>query len=175
MLFHPKSCGYLRLRSKNPFDRVKLYGNYLTDPGRHDIKTLIAAIREIQSIIDMPSFQKYDAKLTTASVVGCEHYFYDSDDYWECAIRHIGSTLHHQIATCRMGPEDDPEAVVDNELRVHGIKHLRVVDASIIPRTVSGHTNVPTYMIGERGSDFIKMAWLTEEQNVVLKNNDVDE
>lgn len=164
MAFHPKSYGFIRLKSKDPFERVKLYGNYLSDPERHDVRTMIAAIREVQRIVKMPAFRKYDAELVKTPVVGCEHISYDSDDYWECALRHIGHTLHHQIATCRMGPEDDPEAIVDDRLRVHGIGNLRVVDTSVIPMPITAHTNVPTYMIAEKASDLIKSDWLAAEE-----------
>lgn len=68
-------------------------------------------------------------------------------------------TLHHQISTCKMGPSTDMEAVVDHRLRVHGIKNLRVADASIIPVTLSAHTNAPCIMIGERLSDILKDDW----------------
>lgn len=60
-----------------------------------------------------------------------------------------------------MGPPDDPEAVVDPHLRVHGIKNLRVIDASIMPIIPHGNTNAPTIMIAEKGSDLIKQHWLS--------------
>lgn len=92
-------------------------------------------------------------------VPGCEAHEVFSDIYWECALRHLSTTIHHQMGTCKMGPSSDPEAVVDDRLRVHGVESLRVVDASIIPMPVSGHTNVPTYMIAEKASDMIKRDW----------------
>lgn len=157
MLLHPKSKGYLKLRSTNPFDHPKLYGNYLTHP--KDIATIIAAIRYIIKLVDTPPFQKYGAKLHTKKFPNCIQYEFGSDNYWECAMRTITSTLHHQIATCKMGPAWDPDAVVDPELRVYGVNNLRVVDSSVIPRTIVAHTNAPAIMIGEKAADMIKRSW----------------
>ena len=64
-----------------------------------------------------------------------------------------------QSGTCKMGPKSDPYAVVDSELRVHGIRRLRVVDASIMPNIVSGHPNAAIFMIGEKAADLIKKSW----------------
>nr|CAI5856041.1 unnamed protein product [Callosobruchus analis] len=91
--------------------------------------------------------------------ISCERYSFDSDQYWECAIRTIPTSIYHPMGTCRMGPEKDKEAVVDSHLRVYGIKSLRVADMSVAPRTVSGHTVAPAYMIGEKGADIIKKDW----------------
>lgn len=157
MLLHPKSKGSLRLASKNPYKQPKLYGNYLTDS--KDVATTVAAIRYIIKLIDTPPFKKYGATLYKKKYANCAHYDFDSDKYWECAVRTVTSTLHHQIATCKMGPNTDQTAVVDPELRVHGIKSLRVADSSIIPSTIAAHTNAPAIMIGEKAADFIKLTW----------------
>lgn len=90
---------------------------------------------------------------------GCESHTFNSDVYWECAIRHVSSTLYHQIGTCKMGPPNDTKSVVDPELKVIGIKNLRVVDVSIMPTPIAGHTSLPAYMIGEKVADMIKNTW----------------
>ncbi|KAB0791780.1 hypothetical protein PPYR_03580 [Photinus pyralis] len=156
MGLHPKSHGYMRLRSRNPLDPPLFHGNFFTDPDGHDIKTFIAAIREIQRITKTPAFQTYGARQVETPVPGCEAHTFDSDPYWECAVRHITATLHHQIHTCKMGPASDPEAVVDARLRVHGVRRLRVIDTSVIPTTMSAHVSAVGFMIGEKGADLIK-------------------
>jgi choline dehydrogenase len=82
----------------------------------------------------------------------------ESDEALVKAAGDLGSTIFHPVGTCRMG--SDPLAVVDDRLRVHGIEGLRVIDASVMPRITSGNTNAPTYMIAERGAEFI----LTDEK-----------
>jgi choline dehydrogenase len=79
-----------------------------------------------------------------------------SDTELEEAIRHSAGTAYHPVGTCKMG--NDPRAVVDAQLRVHGIGRLRVADASIMPAIVGGNTNAPAIMIGEKASDMILRA-----------------
>lgn len=159
MLLHPKSKGHLELKSRNPFLWPKFYGNYLSDPENLDVKTFISAIREVIELSKTKAFQRYGSKLHTVPVPGCEQLPYDSDTYWECALRHLSSTLHHQVGTCKMGPRTDPDAVVDNRTRVHGVKCLRVVDTSVIPFALSAHTSAPAFMIGEKIAYEIKRKW----------------
>ena len=77
-----------------------------------------------------------------------------SDAELEDWIRENADTIYHPVGTCRMGT--DPQAVVDAQLRVHGVPGLRVVDASVMPRIVSGNTNAPTIMLAERAADFMR-------------------
>lgn len=159
MLVHPKSVGYMRLKSKNPFDYPLFYGNYLTDPEGADLDTMVAAIRHIERLSKTNAFQKYGSTLNKNPVPGCETFGFDSDAYWKCAVRTLSITLHHQVATAKMGPPTDPEAVVDNELRVYGVRNLRVADTSIIPIPLTAHTNAPAIMVGEKAADLIKLTW----------------
>ncbi|KAJ8969894.1 hypothetical protein NQ314_001537 [Rhamnusium bicolor] len=160
MLVHPKSYGYMKLKTKNPYHWPQFYPSYFSDSEKQDIKTLIASIREIQKISSSPSLQRYGATMVQTPIPGCDAHIFDSDDYWECAIRHISPSLCHQVATCKMGPPYDPEAVVDPSLRVYGISNLRVADTSVIPIPLTAHTQQPAYMIGEKASDLIKRDWI---------------
>lgn len=157
MPLHPKSRGYVELKNNNPFSFPKMVGNYLTHP--QDVATFIAAIRHLIELGSSPAFQKIGAKLHRAEYSTCREHEFNSDGYWECAVRTFTATLHHQVASCRMGPHNDPEAVVDPELRVYGIEGLRVVDSSVIPRPIAAHTHAPAVMIGEKAADMIKSTW----------------
>jgi len=77
-----------------------------------------------------------------------------SDEALTAFLREVGTNLHHPVGTCRMG--EDPMAVVDSRLRVHGLEGLRVVDASVMPTVTTGNTNVPSIMIGEKGAAMIR-------------------
>lgn len=103
------------------------------------------------------AFRKFGAKFHTVPFLGCEHLVFRSDEYWECCIRRIGSSLQHQVGTCKMGVDED--AVVDPQLRVYGIKNLRVVDGSIMPEIAASHTNAVIFMIGEKAADMVKQRW----------------
>ncbi|CAH2051925.1 unnamed protein product, partial [Iphiclides podalirius] len=157
MLLHPKSKGHLKLKSKDPFEQPALNGNYLQHP--KDVATIIAAIRHIEKLVGTTPFQKYGATIYKRKFPNCKQFTFGTDAYWECAVRTVTATLHHQIATCKMGPTTDPYAVVDPELRVYGVRNLRVVDSSIIPQTTAAHTNAPAIMIGEKGAHMIKSTW----------------
>lgn len=89
---------------------------------------------------------------------GCKQLDFGDDEYWACVCREISTTLGHFVGTCKMGPRRSG-GVVDERLRVHGIQRLRIVDASVMPTLIAGHTNAPTYMIGEKASDMIKNDW----------------
>lgn len=101
-------------------------------------------------------FKKFNVRPWSRKWYGCEKYVTYSDEYLECLTRSYSATIYHPVGTAKMGPATDPMAVVDPELRVYGVKGLRVIDASIMPKIVSGNTNAPIIMIGEKGADLIK-------------------
>ncbi|XP_014244928.1 glucose dehydrogenase [FAD, quinone]-like [Cimex lectularius] len=157
VLLRPYSRGYLRLRSKNPFHWPLFYPNYYTDP--RDIDAMVDGIKKALEIGLSKPFQKFNSKLIDSKFPGCEHLEYMSDEYWGCCAMHLTTNLHHQVGTCKMGPNNDPDAVVDPQLRVYGVQGLRVVDGSIMPVIPASHTHAVIYMIAEKASDMIKQAW----------------
>ncbi|KAG5672896.1 hypothetical protein PVAND_002984 [Polypedilum vanderplanki] len=154
MVMRPKSKGRIKLRSDNPFDSPAILPNYFSD--RYDIDIAIRGIRRLIELGNTQALQKLNAKFLKTPVPGCKHYEFDSDDYWECYTRHFTLTIYHHCGTAKMGPESDKHAVVDSHLRVYGVKGLRVVDASIMPEIITGHTNAPVIMIAEKAADLIK-------------------
>ncbi|XP_014247172.1 glucose dehydrogenase [FAD, quinone] [Cimex lectularius] len=163
LLLRPKSRGWVKLRSSNPFHYPIVNPNYFHHP--QDIQTLTEGVKLALRVANGKAFKQFRSRLHRIPVPGCQWYPFGSDKYWECAIRHFTMTIYHPVGTCKMGPAHDPEAVVDPRLRVHGLGNLRVIDASIMPTIVSGNTNAPTIMIGEKGADMIKQDWLEHKSN----------
>ncbi len=139
----PESRGHVHIKSPDPSVYPTILANYLTDP--IDQQLAVKQLKLIRNIMRQPAITPYLAE--QPDVFGA------TDEEMLGYARVAGSTLYHVVGPCRMG--HDPTAVVDPQLRVHGIDGLRVVDASIMPRIVSGNTNAPTIMIGEKGADLI--------------------
>ena len=142
---NPESRGWIGLRSADPAAPALIQPNYLQDDA--DCQTTIAGIRMIRDVIAQPAFDAYrGTELAPGDAV-------QSDAELTAWLRANAMTTFHPVGTCRMG--NDPMAVVDARLVVHGIAGLRVADASVMPVIVSGNTNAPAIMIGEKAAEFI--------------------
>jgi choline dehydrogenase-like flavoprotein len=118
--------------------------NFLAEPA--DLDGLVAGFKLTRRILEAPALAPYRGReLLTANVQSDEQIIED--------IRNRADTIYHPVGTARMGRDDG--AVVDRELRVHGMTGLRVVDASIMPTLIGGNTNAPTIMIAEKAAEMI--------------------
>ncbi|KAG5682269.1 hypothetical protein PVAND_011633 [Polypedilum vanderplanki] len=154
---HPKSRGYITLKSTDPHDAPKIFANYLDE--ERDIKALVEGIKFAIKLSETSALKAYGMELDKTPVPACKNFTFGSQEYWECAVRQNTGAENHQAGSCKMGPARDPMSVVNHELKVHGIKNLRVIDASVMPAVTSGNTNAPVIMIAEKGADLIKRAW----------------
>lgn len=156
-LLRPESTGEILLRSTNPYDSPRIIPNYFGEDV--DKITLVRGIKFVTGFLNTNSFKEHEGELVRIPFEDCDKFEFRSDDYWKCYLSHVATTVYHPIGTAKMGPDTDPNAVVDSELRVKGVHGLRVIDASIMPKMVSSNTNAATIMIAEKGADFIKATW----------------
>ncbi|XP_055837827.1 glucose dehydrogenase [FAD, quinone]-like [Episyrphus balteatus] len=155
--FHPQSMGRLWLKNNNPKIPPIIDPQFFEIP--EDVEYILEGVKEAIRITKTSAMQKIGATLYRIPTPGCESITFASDDYWRCSIRTLSYTLHHQVATCKMGPQSDPTSVVSPQLKVHGIRKLRVVDTSIIPFPPTCHVNAASFMIGEKAYDMIRDEW----------------
>ena len=141
----PDSRGFVRIKSSDPTVPPVIQPRYLT--ARSDRDTIVAGLKVLRRIMSQPAMRRYIAE-ERAPGPNCQ-----SDDELLAFARDNGTTVYHPTSTCRMG--SDPNAVVDERLRVRGFERLRVIDASIMPTVVSGNTNAAAIMIGEKGADMV--------------------
>lgn len=160
MLFYPKSYGSIKIASKDPYVHPIIKGNYYSDEGDEDLNAMLRAAKLSLSLTETEAFKKYGVTPSPIPLLQCVEYELYSDDYLKCLIKYGSVSVYHPVATTKMGPPEDPEAVVNPELKVYGVDRLRVVDSGIIPSPVACHTNAPSIMIGEKAADLIKAEWL---------------
>ncbi len=145
----PASIGSLELESPDPYEQPRLDYQFLSDPW--DRERLREAVRTTAGLFDHPAF---------AGITGPRMEPDDdtlaSDEALDRWLQETVSIAGHTACTCRMGPDDDPQAVVDQHCRVYGVEGLRVVDASVMPDLVRANTNATAIMIGERSADLIR-------------------
>ncbi len=142
----PTSRGHLTLRSSDPMLAPRIVPNSLAT--QHDRDELYEASRFLRILADAPALRDVIAhEILPGPQVQSEQELMDD-------IAQRASTVFHPVSTCRMGP-DPRQAVVDAELRVHGVQGLRVIDASVFPSLTSGNTNAPTLMLAEKGADLV--------------------
>lgn len=144
-VLRPESRGTVGLHDANPASPPRIDPSFLSDP--RDLETLKAGVRLLEQAMAAPPLAPWRGKRLYPHD--------DSDTALEADIRARADTIYHPVGTCRMG--QDGMAVVDPQLRLHGIAGLRVVDASVMPRLIGGNTNAPTIMIAERAADLIRV------------------
>ena len=147
-LLRPESLGWVKARSADPRQKPAIRFNYLQSPrDRDDLRTSVGLLREVLAQKALDPYRGEELfpgpGVKTAGEI----------DAW---VRRAIETCYHPVGTCKMGSATDALSVVDDELRVHGLRGLRVVDASVMPSIVSGNTNAPTIMIAEKASDMIR-------------------
>ena len=144
----PQSAGYVRARSRDPYEAPIVQPNYLQ--AEADQRITLAGLRLARGLLNSPQLAPFfDSETLPGSEV-------DSDDELLDFARRRSNTGYHLVGTCRMGPENDARAVVDDALRVHGVEGLRVIDASIMPMLPSANTFAATIAIAEKGADLIR-------------------
>ncbi len=143
----PESRGRVGLNSADPFDDPAIFANYLAT--EEDRRALREGVKMMRRVAEQAALDPYRGEeLFPGKAVQTD----DEIDTW---IGQVSETIYHPVGTCRMGPVGDPMAVVDGELRVQGLKGLRVIDASVMPNLVGGNTNAPTIMIAEKAADLL--------------------
>ncbi|WP_414652220.1 GMC family oxidoreductase [Ideonella sp.] len=149
-LLRPKSRGQVTLASADPLAAPLIDPNFLGDDD--DTARMVRGFKRMREILQQPALAALGGREVARSANA------HSDAEIESFVRNYADTIYHPVGTCRMGPGGgaDEGAVVDARLRVHGIAGLRVVDASVMPRIVSGNTNAPVIMIAEKAVDMIR-------------------
>lgn len=156
-LLRPRSYGSVRLASSDPLALPLVDPDFLSS--RDDMDRMVRGFKLMRHILAQPALAQFGGRELAATATA------QTDDEIEQAIRNLADSIYHPVGSCRMGPGDMD--VVDAELRVHGLQGLRVVDASIMPRVVSGNTNAPVVMIAEKAADLIKAAQTKNHEQTV--------
>jgi choline dehydrogenase len=147
---NPSSRGFVRIRSPKAEQAPQIHARYLST--EEDRLVAADSLRLTRRIASMPALARYQPQELKPGLQ------YQSDDDLARLAGDIGTTIFHPVGTCKMGPVTDASAVVDSKLRVHGVRGLRIADASVMPTITSGNTNAPTLMIAERAAQWVHEA-----------------
>lgn len=153
----PRSRGTIRLVSPDPMVRVQIDPNYLAV--EQDADVLIWGLNLVTKMANTEALRRLGAQVDTAPAEHCEQHAFGTEPYWRCLIRYHTRGENHHAGTCKMGPATDPTAVVDPQLRVHGVRGIRVADASVMPLQPNCNPIAPTIMLAEKAAHFIKGTW----------------
>jgi choline dehydrogenase len=137
----------IRAASPDPMQYPKIFCNYLST--EDDLSVAVNGLKKTREIMNSKALSKFTPKEELPG----DHI--QTDNNLINAARNLGTTIFHPVGTCKMGRADDPMAVLDSQLRVRGIHHLRVVDASAMPTITSGNTAAPTMMIAQRATELL--------------------
>lgn len=154
ILLRPKSRGFVRLKSADPFDQPIINPNYFSK--LKDLLVLIEGMKFCQAFGKTLSMKQVGTNELKSKFPMCDHHPHNSDQYLACITRVFSIPLYHGAGTCKMGDPSDPRTVVDTKLRVKGVKNLRVADCSVMPFQVSGLPHATAVMIGEKVADLIR-------------------
>lgn len=117
---------------------------------------MLRGVKRFVALLNAPIYRQNEAQLTRLALPVCDCLPYLSDDYYRCFLSQLSTTVYHPVGTSKMGPDSDPDAVVEC---------LPQIDAGIMPLIPSANTNAATMMVAERGADFIKWKWSRENQS----------
>ncbi|XP_055321240.1 glucose dehydrogenase [FAD, quinone]-like [Sitodiplosis mosellana] len=155
---HQKSRGVIKLSSASPKDYPIINPRYFNEV--EDMEAMLRVVKLQVSYLNTTAYKNGGGQFVDLPIPECNALGRGSDDFYRCYIRYLTASTYHAAGTCKMGNfATDPTAVVDHQLNVRGISNLRVVDASIMPNTVSGNINAATLMVGEKGADLIKQTY----------------
>ncbi len=144
----PESRGHIALKNSDPFAAPRIHANYLATEG--DKLTMRAGFKILRDVLNRKPFGFMQSKEVQPGPAA------QSDAEIDAYIKQYAGTVYHPVGTCRMGI--DPDSILDEELRVREVERLRVADASVMPTLISGNTNAPSIMIGEKCADYMLRA-----------------
>jgi choline dehydrogenase-like flavoprotein len=158
-VLRPKSRGSVTLASADPLAAPVVDPNFFGDPD--DLARLVRGFKLMRTLLNQPALARLGGRESPTSAGAT------TDAAIEQFIRNHADTIYHPVGSCRMGPDASTD-VVDAQLRVHGVEGLRVVDASIMPSIVSGNTNAPAIMIGEKAAAMVLAARRRAQQPLAV-------